>query len=240
MGNFKSVQIENVGIFDLIFPVGSIYQTMSSDFNPSFIWGGTWIRIAKGKTLIGVDENDTNFVDGKSGGASSINLSHTHTVNSHAHTITHTHTVNSHTHTMGHTHTVNAHNHTTAAHTLTVNEMPKHRHSGQIRRTDMEADGYGLGAATGFANRVMINTSSWDFVTSYEGGGASHSHGNTGNASPATGNSSITSTGGSSPTTGNPSTTNSGNASPGTNSQLSSSQSILPPYITCYIWQRTA
>lgn len=37
MGNFKSVQIENVGIFDLIFPVGSIYQTMSSDFNPSFI-----------------------------------------------------------------------------------------------------------------------------------------------------------------------------------------------------------
>lgn len=30
------------------------------------------------------------------------------------------------------------------------------------------------------------------------------------------------------------------NAAPGTNSQLSGSQSILPPYITCYMWKRTA
>lgn len=30
------------------------------------------------------------------------------------------------------------------------------------------------------------------------------------------------------------------NATPGTNSQLSGSQPILPPYITCYMWKRTA
>lgn len=33
---------------------------------------------------------------------------------------------------------------------------------------------------------------------------------------------------------------NTGSASPGTSSSLSSSQSILQPYVTCYMWKRTA
>ncbi len=33
---------------------------------------------------------------------------------------------------------------------------------------------------------------------------------------------------------------NTGDVAPGTNSQLPSSQSILNPYITCYMWKRTA
>lgn len=51
------------------FPVNSIYMSMDSA-NPSTIWGDTiWQRISQGKVLVGVDENDTDFADGASGGA---------------------------------------------------------------------------------------------------------------------------------------------------------------------------
>lgn len=45
---------------DLLYPVGSIYLSIKSK-NPSEIFGGVWERIAKGRTLVGVDENDTDF-----------------------------------------------------------------------------------------------------------------------------------------------------------------------------------
>lgn len=51
-----------------IFPIGSTYITQT-DTNPSTILGfGTWERL-KGKVLVGLDENDTNFNSiGKTGG----------------------------------------------------------------------------------------------------------------------------------------------------------------------------
>ena len=52
---------------NLLYPVGSIYISTNSK-NPSNIFGGTWERI-KGKMLIGVDEDDTDFnTSGKIGG----------------------------------------------------------------------------------------------------------------------------------------------------------------------------
>lgn len=45
---------------DLLYPVGSIYLSIKSK-NPSEIFGGVWKRIANGRTLVGVDENDTDF-----------------------------------------------------------------------------------------------------------------------------------------------------------------------------------
>ena len=45
---------------DLLYPVGSIYMSIKSK-NPGEIFGGVWERIAKGRTLVGVDENDTDF-----------------------------------------------------------------------------------------------------------------------------------------------------------------------------------
>lgn len=45
---------------DLLYPVGSIYLSIKSK-NPSEIFGGVWERIANGRTLVGVDENDTDF-----------------------------------------------------------------------------------------------------------------------------------------------------------------------------------
>ena len=51
-GNNISVRIN--------FPIGYIYMSTSST-NPSTYFGGTWQRIAKGRTLVGVDENDSDF-----------------------------------------------------------------------------------------------------------------------------------------------------------------------------------
>ena len=44
----------------MFYPVGSVYETMDSSFDPNEKWGGTWERI-KGRVLVGVDENDSDF-----------------------------------------------------------------------------------------------------------------------------------------------------------------------------------
>jgi len=44
------------------YPVGRIILTMSVDDNPNTIYKGqSWSLIAKGKTLVGVDEDDNDF-----------------------------------------------------------------------------------------------------------------------------------------------------------------------------------
>ena len=48
-----------------IYPVGSIYVSTSATFNPQTTWGGTWVKTAKGRCLIGA--NDT-YPLGSTGG----------------------------------------------------------------------------------------------------------------------------------------------------------------------------
>lgn len=75
------------GLMELIFPIGSTYITQSNT-NPSTILNfGTWERL-KGRVLVGLDENDSNFnAVGKTGGEKTHILtvneipSHTHTLN---------------------------------------------------------------------------------------------------------------------------------------------------------------
>lgn len=91
---------------------------------------------------------------------------------------------------------IKTHKHTTAGHTLTVNEMPNHSHT--IR------SGWGDGSAGSDAYRYQFwgkNDLGWkggNLGTGSAGGGASHSHGDTG------------------------------------------SSSNVQPYITVYMWKRTA
>lgn len=50
------------------YPVGAIYLSVNST-NPSELFGGTWELISQGRTLVGVDTNDTDFnISKKSGG----------------------------------------------------------------------------------------------------------------------------------------------------------------------------
>ena len=67
MANLKSLKLNGVPIFDLIYPIGSIYQTKNSSFDPETEFGGTWERV-KGKFIVGVDEDDSDFETSSSEG----------------------------------------------------------------------------------------------------------------------------------------------------------------------------
>lgn len=60
------------------YPVGSIYLSVV-DINPATWFGGTWEKIAKGRTLVGVDTNDTDFNTVKKTGGSKALQKHSHT-----------------------------------------------------------------------------------------------------------------------------------------------------------------
>lgn len=44
-------------LIDRIYPVGSIYISTSSTFNPQTAWGGTWKKTADGRCLIGANDS---------------------------------------------------------------------------------------------------------------------------------------------------------------------------------------
>lgn len=85
-------------IADMVYPIGSYYMSNIST-NPAEILGmGVWEQV-KGKVIVGVDEDDTDFASaGLTGGEKTHKLtiaempSHTHIQNSH------NHTQNSHSH----------------------------------------------------------------------------------------------------------------------------------------------
>ena len=65
-------------------PIGSLYFS-TSNTNPSTFFGGTWERYGKGRTVVSIDENQTEFnTAGKTGGSKTHTLSsdeipsHTH------------------------------------------------------------------------------------------------------------------------------------------------------------------
>lgn len=63
------------GIVDLVYPVGTVYETMDINFDPNVTWGGTWVKTGKGKFPVGYDPDDPDFSTvGKTGG----NKSNTH------------------------------------------------------------------------------------------------------------------------------------------------------------------
>lgn len=74
----KRVVSEGINI-DMIYPVGAVITNSKSTFNPNELYKGTrWERI-KGRVIVGLDENDTDFnSSGKTGGYKSFNNSHTH------------------------------------------------------------------------------------------------------------------------------------------------------------------
>lgn len=123
-----------VNLLDIIYPVGSIYQSMNST-SPASTIGGTWIAITT--FLYG------STTSGETGGEEK--------------------------------------------HTLTISEIPKHRH--------VPTGVWGISVAPGFSSGSLKETGSgtqWQYVTNDldKGGDAAHNN--------------------------------------------------MPPYTTCYIWQRTA
>ena len=129
-------------LLNLIYPVGSIYISTSSTFNPQTVWGGTWKKTADGRCLIGAS---TAYPLGSTGGSTT-------------------------------------HTHTTQAHAITQNEMAAHQHDNNARINWFNDLGHGL-LGNGWAASTNIRVDAGSNKTSTVGGGAAHSHGNTGSAS---------------------------------------------------------
>lgn len=70
-----------------VYPVGSIYLSLVAT-NPSTFFGGSWLLIGQGRTLVGVDTNQDSFNQaGKLGGVYSNDYTHAHTTQNHVLTI---------------------------------------------------------------------------------------------------------------------------------------------------------
>lgn len=98
----KSIQLKDINNNKYYphpyYPVGSIYLSVNNT-NPSKWFGGTWKLIAQGRTLIGVDTNDTDFnTVKKSGGSKTKSYTPSGSVKGHTLTIneipSHNHTEN--------------------------------------------------------------------------------------------------------------------------------------------------
>lgn len=192
------------------FPIGSIYMSVTN-INPSTIFGGTWERI-KGKFLIAADDN--TYTLGATGG----NSTHNHTNSGTGSTTLTVNQIPAHTHTLnGHTHTYDKSNATSGSTTLTIDQIPAHTHT-LARGTAV--DGY-----TYVTSREASKP--YNTTTGSTGGGKGHTH------SIST---SSTNTGANS---GNTSSVGGGTGHTHTMSATGSSSNI-PPYLSVYIWKRTA
>ena len=52
MASLKELKINNIPFIDIIYPIGSIYETLDENFNPNTSFGGDWERI-EGRFLFG-------------------------------------------------------------------------------------------------------------------------------------------------------------------------------------------
>ena len=110
-----------------IYPVGSIYISTNSTFNPQTTWGGTWVKTAKGRCLIGA--NDT-YPIGSIGGESS--------------------------------------------HTLTVNELPPHKHG--ISRVNWYNTEQSGGLQSSYAEKSSLKVDGPILMSGETGNGNSHNN----------------------------------------------------------------
>ena len=76
----------NSGVIDIIYPIGSIYLSVS-EVDPSILFGGVCESLGAGRTLVGVDTSQTEFNTVLKTGGSKYLQTHTHTQVAHHHEI---------------------------------------------------------------------------------------------------------------------------------------------------------
>lgn len=224
-------------------PVGTIWMSTSSANPATYMGFGTWATWGAGRVPVGVGSNGTTNYTGAD--ATGGGETHGHSIASHSHTMAHSHTVNSHTHTMAHTHSVASHSHTTPSLVLQASHLPYlsgnfQVHGGESSYSSLHSPA-GIFAGSNYAGygraaRQSTTASASTHIMSVAfGGNVAHGHGNTGGTALTTGGSSAANTGGASPATGGSSAANTG----GTATSTAAGDS-RQPYVTCYMWKRTA
>lgn len=226
-GTQKSVSVKGIGTVDIssvgdgtvtgaisalskmIYPVGSIYISVSST-DPATLFGGTWERFGKGRVLVGVNEDDTDFATVEKKDGHKELQAHTHTLSAHTHGMqSHVHSLNGHTHSFLH-----SHSHTPASSGWKF-WLTNASSGGSDTVGAISGTGYKVPRIAEAYSNSLNGTTSSATVSGYTGGNS----GNTGGPSNNT-------------TTG-PSVTNTGSTGGG-------NKGNLQPYITVYMWKRTA
>jgi hypothetical protein len=242
-GSESGIAADNVqdaidAIFGKIYPIGALYFS-TVDVNPGTFLGGTWERWGAGRVVTGYDSTDSDFnAAEKTGGLKNKTLSTTE-IPSHNHSVgAHSHGLNSHKHSVSaHSHGLNSHTHTIPKLSGTAASNGSHSHG-----TDYAVlyfSGSGGNILPQLSSVSASNTNLKDYGMTTKSGG-SHTHSvetvanTTGQASGSTANSAAFDTGAASGNTANSSAFDSGNTGGG------NSFSLLQPYITCFIWKRTA
>ena len=242
-------------IIDSAFPVKSIFITTNSA-NPGTYLGGIWEAFGTGKTLIAVDTSNTNFnTVEKTGGQTDLNLAHTHSTSghtlttseipSHSHSMTHTHSdtfscaSNSHSHGMSHKH----------SDSFSCASGGSHTHDVRYKTSDLSLDansnysGYKLSYDHNYTNKLPSPTAG-GHARLWTTSAGSHSHTISGSVSTYSGSTdssshSHTISGSVSQYSGSTGTVGSGNShSHGNTGSALDSYTVLPPYITVYMWKR--
>ena len=96
--NAPSIRAVKEDVFNLIYPVGSIYMSVNN-VSPATLFGGEWESL-ENRFLVGAG---SGYSAGSKGGSDSADITHTHNME-------HTHTM-AHTHSMNHTHPFNLPDH---------------------------------------------------------------------------------------------------------------------------------
>ena len=180
-------------IVDLIYPVGSIYMSVNNT-SPATLFGGTWARIQDTFLLMA----GNTYTAGSTGGSATM----------------------AHTHSQVAGTTGGPSTNTSGSTTLTVDQMPSHRHYIAQRQQWYNSDVvtsantgsiYSWKSGTGGTTSAGYKGANGDDI-SHTGGGQGHTH----TLSSHTHSISATTTGGASNTDN------------------------MPPYLVVYCWKRTA
>lgn len=216
--NNNTSSINNM--LNTVYPVGSIYMSVNNT-NPSTIFGGTWVAWGAGKVPVGVNTSETEFNSvEKTGGAKT-------------HTLT-TEQIPSHTHTFH----GNAHSHSLNNHTHSIPQLSGWTDYIDLRGRvwNMAVQSSGSPVDTNGVFGRVDDGGKVGYAEKTKDGGLGYSDTveiNVGHSHVVSTNSSIT--GQSSENTGNATQT-------GYNDNTGGGQAHnnLQPYITCYMWKRTA
>ena len=78
MTPLRTKQLLDSKLLNMVYPIGSIYMSVNSA-TPATLFGGTWERIANGRTLVAVDESDNVLKSaGATGGSTNPLSEHSH------------------------------------------------------------------------------------------------------------------------------------------------------------------
>ena len=208
-------KVNTSDLINLVYPVGSIYMSVNNT-NPSTIFGGTWVAWGAGKVPVGVNTSETEFNSvEKTGGAKTHTLT-TQQIPSHTHTF----------HGNAHSHSLNNHTHNFSGTTSFDGRFgAKFNALANANTVNLVAEVWGTAgrdySATGYYDTADRQRQESDFYDRLAVDDHNHTFsGTTGQASGNTGNATQT---------GYNDNTGSGQA-----------HNNLQPYITCYMWKRTA